>query len=579
MSDYRPLEELKKLLHGSFDSRNVLHGVTFGNPRAMSQILKEIKRDLGDSEGKPSQDLIINAIKKFDIKGDIDTFVELKYVCYGIETPIDQKNFKIIEDSGSLNQLFEIVSKRSNKQLRRCFQGLLSSYFHYDPKEVANKTGKMNWVSLKTFLRLKLKPLYSSSSERGNIPEWLSTLYEHKNLLEDNPCQRYADSLGKGNTQELKEVCSGLGIESSSWVWNEAFMAYVQSVCELDDQRFQSNLNGILNLVKGEGQIQIPDRISMLAISKCVIRYAECTTTPEHAVLRDLCVRRIGNPMLDQTKWDAFVNNEPARLMIASWLKQQLIKDFFELLAQDGAADIRRLNYWLKWEQHISEMWFFLGDMAYKDRRNTFKSLRERMGGSIRKLVEPSRLENNAFVMRIGDYLVIEFSTKNNAMFLYEADVASPLMKMEARTTPYLKNLKGFKDKYTHSGYWELAFDKVLRVALRNSSKSRSAQTNTRITTISTSKESPSVTTSLNSTKSTSNLKIPIYVRTPANLTLNIDHLLLMAMKADVPVDDNRSKGGSLWVILPIKETNREFAKYLEDTGFKYKAGQGYWRK
>ena len=579
MSDYRPLEELKKLLQGSFDPRNVLHGVTFGNPRAMSSILKEIKRDLGDSEGKPSQDLIVNAIKKFDSKGDTDTFVELKYVCYGIETPVGQKNFKIIEDSDSLNQLFEIVSKRSNKQLRRCFQGLLSGYFRYDPKDEANKNGEMNWVSLKTYLRLKLKPLYASSSERGIIPDWLNTLYEHKNLLDENPCKRYADSLGRGNTQELEEVCTGLGIESSSWVWNEAFMAYVLSVCELDDQQFQINLDGVINLIKGNGQIQIPEKISIQAITKCIIRYVQCNSTPEHAVLRDLCVRRIGNPMLDKTKWDAFVDNEPARLMVASWLKQQLIRDFFELLAQDGAADIRRLNYWLRWEQHISEMWFFLGDMAYKDRRNTFISLRERMGGAIRKLIEPNRPENNAFVMKVGDYLVIEFSTKNNAMFLYEGDVASALMKIETRTTTSLKNLKGFKDKYRHIGYWESAFDSVLRLAIRNSSKPRSTQASTKSTISGKTNTSQSSTTSVSSSEKTSNLDIPVYVRTPANLTLNMDHLLLMAARADIQVDDNRSYGGKLWVILPIRETNREFAKYLEDIGFKYIAGQGYWRK
>jgi hypothetical protein len=559
MSDFRSLNELEHLLKEQFDPRLILHGVTFGDHRVMSKILKEIKRDLGSSEGRPSEDLLIKAIRKFETKGDTDTFTELKYVCYGVETPVGPKNYRLIEDKETFDQLLKAVEKRNNKQLRRCFQGLLSGYFRFDPSEPANQLGSENWAQLKVFLKKTLNPIYLTSSKRGLIPDWLSTLYEHKNLLDANPCKRYADSLTKGNTQELKEVCDGLGIESSSWVWNEAFLAYVQTVCAMRDEPFIGHLNGVLELVNGQGQIHLPEAMAIEATARCVTRYSKSTNTPEHPLLRDTCVRKIGNPMLEQTKWDAFVDYEPARQMVTSWLKQRLIKDFFELLAQDGAADIRRLNYWLKWEKHITEMWFFLGQMAYKDQRSAFKDVRERMGGSIRQLEEPSRPENNAFVMRIGEFLVIEFSTKNNAMFIYQADQASADMKYTYRTTTRLKNLKGSLGKNSHMGSWESTFDYVLRRKLSQLVPATASQT-------------PLY-------RGNSSTPPPTTTTASGTLPLNMNELKSVVAVSKAGIEDYRAKQGNLWVTLVDKSQDPSLASYLERRGFKYVPGRGYWIK
>lgn len=559
MSDFRSLNELEQLLKEQFDPRLILHGVTFGDSRVMSKILKEIKRDLGGSEGRPSEEVLINAIRKFETKGDTDTFTELKYVCYGAETPVGPQKYRLIEDKETFELLLRAVEKRNSKQLRRCFQGLLSSYFRFDPKSPTNQRGSENWAQLKSFLKKKLAPIYQSSKEREVIPDWLSTLYEHKNLLEENPCKRYAESLTRGSSEELKEVCEGLGIESSSWVWNEAFLAYVQTVCAMRDEPFVGHLNGVLELVNGRGQIHLPEAMAIEATAHCVIRYSKSASTIEHPYLRDTCVRRIGDPMREQPKWDAFVDHEPAWQMVNSWLKQQLIKDFFELLAQDGASDTRRLDYWLKWEKHITEMWFFLGDMAFKDQRAAFRDVRERMGGSIRQLVEPSRPENNAFVMRIGQYLVIEFSTKNNAMFIYQADEALPDMQYNYRTTFRLKNLKGSLGRHSHMSGWESSFDNVLRRRL-----SQSAPTST---------IHPSI------VRSTPSRAASTPVAETGGLAFNMNELRSVVDVSKARIEDYRAKQGNLWVTLTDKSQDPSLATYLERRGFKYLAGRGYWIK
>ena len=64
--------------------------------------------------------------------------------------------------------------------------------------------------------------------------------------------------------------------------------------------------------------------------------------------------------MLDQ----AGKPDDEAREMILGWLRRRLIKDFFELLSEDRAAEPRRLNYWLRFEPAIEDMWFVLGSQA-----------------------------------------------------------------------------------------------------------------------------------------------------------------------------------------------------------------------
>jgi hypothetical protein len=96
------------------------------------------------------------------------------------------------------------------------------------------------------------------------------------------------------------------------------------------------------------------------------LRYARIPSKPEHILLRDAAVAHIGNPWLKKSVWDAFVLDErgnpddAAREMVYGWLKRRLISDFFELMSADGSGDTRRLNYWLRFEPFVEDMWFAL---------------------------------------------------------------------------------------------------------------------------------------------------------------------------------------------------------------------------
>jgi hypothetical protein len=143
-----------------------------------------------------------------------------------------------------------------------------------------------------------------------------------------------------------------------------------------------------------------------------------------------------------------------------------LIKDFFELLAHDGSADLRRLNYWLKWEPQITDMWFVLGEKALRNKTDRFTKLRKLMEGRDR-ILDGSTDDNNAFVMRIGPLLVIEFGVTNNACFAFAAADFNTSLTRRHLGVYELKQKSGAL-KLSHMSGWESRFDYELRRMLQS---------------------------------------------------------------------------------------------------------------
>ena len=152
---------------------------------------------------------------------------KLECVCYGVTVPVGADGWRLIDRTPLFTRLMELVDARSGqaKQFRRCYQGLISGYFGFNHHTKDPAAAGGNWLNLRGFLGSRLAPVAEAARRRGREPEWLTTLAQHRNLLDDKPCVRYAVALRNGNRSELAGVCNGLGIEPSSWVWHEAVMA------------------------------------------------------------------------------------------------------------------------------------------------------------------------------------------------------------------------------------------------------------------------------------------------------------------------------------------------------------------
>ena len=605
MPDSRPLDALRARLLAAANPQQIFRAPVWGNPRVMTEALRNLKRELGASDaGPPTGDVLQSSLRNFGSTQEVGNFTELKYICYGVTVPVGESQWRVIDRKPLFNKLLSLVEHREAqpKQFRRCYQGLLSGYFGYDHQPLGS--GGTNWHSLRGFLGEKLGPIQHSTAQRGPIPDWLQTLAGHRNLLTDDPCSRYAKGLLLGHVDELKELCAGLGIASNSWFWDEALLAYVRMVCAGEDQSFQQGLSGVLKLVNGRSELKLAQTLAIEATGMTVARYSRCAEKPEHPDLRDTSLHRIGNPWLNRTAWDAQVKYEPARKMIEGWLKRRLIKDFFELLAHDGAADFRRLNYWLKWEPQITHMWFVLGTDARNNHSTPFVEVRQRMSGQDRTLKDNNQ-QNNAFVMRIGQLLVIEFGVTGNACYVFAAADFRTNLEKTTFTINELKQ-KGLATRLSHMSNWESRFDyelkKLLQAVPMSKGELRShdpafpttheGQTlvsqrvdwkNRHKSDLTTEKFASSASTQPDTSdvthKSTSNLMdIPKITQRIFKQT-DFDPMRRMCTLNNIEWEDNRANQGALWVLIPDRNKRRTFSALLDRYGFTYSEGKGFWIK
>ncbi|WP_454724175.1 MULTISPECIES: EH signature domain-containing protein [Cupriavidus] len=555
MPNRRPIDALKAQLAEAMGEAQVFRALEWGNPRAMTNALRDIRNVLVDEGDRPpASDQVQESLRRFGATQRVENFTELKYVCHGITVPVGDAKWRVIDDGPLLNRLLMLVDEQHGqpKQYRRCYQGLLHGYFGFDRGGNSVSPAEVNWKTLRGFLDSRLDPIRQTALHRGSCPSWLTTLSDHRNLLTDNPCHRYAKALARSNTDELRSVCAGLGIPDRSWVWDEALMAYVRTVCGRDDRSFQDGLSGVLQLINGRLDLKLPETLAKRATAMAVVRYAACAERPEHASLRDTCLARIGNPWMQRVAWDAAVGEEPARKMVEGWIKRRLIRDFFEHLAADGTADRRRLEYWLKWEPHISQMWFVLGSSALRNQSAAFQSLRKRMAAQARKLVD-SDDENNAFIMQIGHLIVIEFGKTGNACFVYQAaDFEADLDAASFDTNRDLKQ-RDKRERLIHNGSWEWKFDDTLKAMLRTASPAVRQQT--------------PVGTQTGATTS------------PRLSAAQFNEIRRLCTDYAVEWDDNRPKGGALWVLLTEPKRLPKLSVKLRTLGFNYKEGRGFWIK
>lgn len=599
MPDIRPLETLRARLLAAADPQQIFRAPVWGNPGVMTEALRDLKRVFDDDAGLPSEDLLQSTLQRFGSTREVGNFTELKHVCYGVTVPVPvgDSQLRVIDRKSLFNRLLILVEQREAqpKQFRRCYQGLLSGYFGYDRHADVPGSGGSNWKLLREYLGDKLGPIKRATAQRGSIPDWLRTLMAHRNLLTDDPCSRYAAALVKGKATELKEACAGLGIANGSWVWGETLMAYMGAVCNGDDAHFRKDLAGVLDLVKERLNFKLAPTWATRATALAVARYSRCADKPEHPDLRDACLDWIGNPWLKRTAWDAQVKHEPARKMVEGWLKRRLIKDFFELLAEDGGADLRRLNYWLKWEPQITDMWFVLGADARRNRSEPFVELRKRMTGRARVLGD-NNSQNNAFVMRIGPLLVIEFGVTGNACYVFPASDFRTDLETESLSIYALKQ-KEQATRLSHLSQWESRFDYELKRLLQSVPASKGvlqptepapavrppASHGERWNETRPGRAVDNAVSTRATTERTDLATRPQSVPSPARgWHFTHEHFAIVKGRCEqfgIEWEDNRPKKGALWVLLPDRTKRPGFSALLDRFGFRYTAGKGFWLK
>jgi len=305
-------------------------------------------------------------------------------------------------------------------------------------------------------------------------------------------------------------------------------------------------------------------------------RYTRCQDRPEHHTLRELALREWKSPWLEVNKpqWHGLVGEE-ATDMVSLWLKQRSIRDFFELLQADGQADRQRMEFWLKYAEAIDEIWLALGQTSLSNGKSDYKRIRQQMEGRYMALEGGTYNQDNAFLMKIGGLLFIEFGKENNACHVFHAENL-PFkfgQKKVLGTQEGLKNTNhpGHRAKLMHREGWQFEFRDFLRVhAAAMPGEVKAAV-----------KIATPIAISPSGGGYASKTKIPAAKpQTPPASSLGNEALDMPKLRAfcathGLPIEDHRPEGGALWV------RGQGYGKIVEvalsRVGFRYKEGKGWW--
>ena len=570
----KALEQLEIQLARSFAADTRFDG--WGDPHRLTRTLASIRTRFDNPAVQANRESVASAISAFRRTGKIPTFTALRYICLGAGEFVGQ--WILLGDA----RLWKILRERAEEgELRKqikCFQGLLRSYWSFPAQSVEpSASSYQGWLTLRSWLETRFKAIDQQlvRDPRAKKPEWIRILGDHRNLLSNRPCDRYGKGLLNGDRSELDAATNGLAIPSGSWVFEEAIYAQIQHSVGLSDSDFQQILPRVLDMVAGSNESAISKLLATRCVASLVSRYARCAGRTKHTRLGDAAIECIGNPWLRRAAWDAHVlkpdgqPDDSAREMVHGWLRERLIKDFFELLSEDRAAERRRLNYWLRFEPAIEDMWFILGSHALESTGKDYVDFKQRARGRTLALSGQTPQNNNAFIMRIGEYVVIEFGITGNACFVFAWDrlpkavtkkLLSGFQHLELdiatlRAATYIARLV-HRDSPTARISWEEKFDDQLNPIL-----------GTR----------PTATPySLRPARSRSvgtgggSLAEP----TPH---FSWSELQSHVKKHGLKVADNRSAGGNYWVW--IDNTLPELTNPLRTLGFQYKPGKGWWKE
>ncbi|MCF8209802.1 MAG: hypothetical protein K9K38_10420 [Rhodoferax sp.] len=523
--------------------------------RARQQVLREH----GGAAILAETRSIMTAMASFRRTGKVEGFRDLKYVCLGMGV-VDGEGWCVLADVRLRNRVAELVEAQPEMRRRiRCFQALLSSFWSFPLNgKQASAESKAGWVDLRKWLRAERERILKSKEQK---PPWFAALTKHITLLSEQPCERFGAALLRGDSSELREAMDSLAIPSDSWVVEEAVIAQMRAGCALNDEPFKVTLFNLINIGSGRGGVELGESLRIRSVSLLVSRYAKCRERPEHMALRDAAVGIVGNPWLRRASWDAWVvdargkPDDQSREMVNGWLKRELIKNFFELLSVDGTGDSRRVDYWLRFEPSIDEMWFALGADAQYQRGEAFMDFKSRAKGRLLDL-DGTTADNNAFVMRVGRYLLVEFGAKGNAMYVFEWDaLGQPLLDTltsgRARASVSIHRLKDsnnverliHRDSAAQS--WEQKFDAYLvpRIGRRPSDPPRRAGA----------------------------------VRRVRNEGFSPDTWSFFARTHGLRVEDHRSRQGALWVL--GDEQPSHVVSQLVAWGFKLRRPRGWFKE
>jgi hypothetical protein len=254
--------------------------------------------------------------------------------------------------------------------------------------------------------------------------------------------------------------------------------------------------------------------------------------------------------------------------MVTDWLKLDLIRQFFGLLSEDSANDKRRLKFWESYHKNIDDMYFALGSYARNNRSRDFIDLRKKMAGRVLDLNAGGLPRNNAFIMRMGDHVAVEFGMSGNACFIFERrnlpfDLGGSAVAGDRSELKHDDHIERLLHIDTGVNRWEQIFEQTLQRHM-DVWPVREETTGQPSTTGAAFRGRQNETT-----RGTQCAEKASYSRRELERFCTSRALKI--------VDRSTQRGGNLWVV--TDQSDRAVNRQLSEWRFRYKPNKGWWRE
>jgi hypothetical protein len=373
---------------------------------------KRLERWLGaQATVTPPRDRAMAAVRDFVQRRDLADSRQANLVSFGCAERFDGHPNGLIGDGELFPLLLAQVDdfRRSPRHFRDCYQGFLHTYLYYDP-ERAPPTANDNWSRLKGYLGERAEWIAAP----GYQPDWVEAIRGNAALFGEDPGGHYGELIFRGEGDEFDALQRALAITDSSWLVWRVVIGRIEAALRGTDEAVRAAIPDLIALMRANA------RAREIGLASLLGRYHRFASPVLHADLRDFSVEALGNPWLEMNRlrWNRV--EAAARQMVANWLKLSLIEKFFNLLAQDGTNDTRRLAFWKDYHESIHDMYFALGENARTRQEPDFRAIRKQMEGLRLTLTASPNKDNNAFIMCMGEYVMVEFGEYGNACHIFD---------------------------------------------------------------------------------------------------------------------------------------------------------------
>lgn len=417
--------------------------ITLPEPHRLLRRLKEIEHTFDQQDYDiPNEDKILKAIEKLEIQGTATLSKrEWKYIAWGLcrDFPHRPKKLIFLEKGFEALDFLRTVRKDLIPSL---YTPLLFSYFALGKKELNQNSN--NWLILRDILFNGLADLYVKYKRPK---DWMLILSDYNELLQTQPTKRLSiEFINSTDDQKISTLLNSLRIPTHSWFWDRLMEDAIKAIHSLSDIEFKEKINRLLSLAETN------PIYSVKILANTLDRYANSQYRDQiHERLKQMALTQWGSPQYESSVGWSNVQ-EDTKKMVIQWFVQADLEAFFKLFSDN--ADERRFVFWMKYLKIITASKLFFSKSSYNSNQAQQRRFLEKNKGRYSHL---SGTSSDAFMLRIGNIFIIEFSGKGNACYVYKTEPDG----IQSHNTEIfcLKNKQsiGFYGAWSHIPYnsWE----------------------------------------------------------------------------------------------------------------------------